>query len=66
MATAKKIATPQLPDKPAEGMVRLHSADVGFKDFTEAHAHALMKYQAEKGYAHWVPATDAPAETATA
>jgi hypothetical protein len=64
MATAKKIAAPQLPEKPAEGMVRLFSQDVGFQDFTEAHAKALLKYQAEKGHAHWAPAADAPAETA--
>jgi hypothetical protein len=64
MASTKKTAAPQLPEKPAEGMVRLYSEDAGHQDFTPAHAHALLKYQEEKGYTHWGPAPDAPAETA--
>jgi hypothetical protein len=63
MAT-KKSTVPQLPDKPAEGMVRLYSKDVGHQDFTEAHAKALLDYQEGKGYTHWGRVPESAAESA--
>lgn len=48
----------QQPTAPAAPeVVRLHSEDLGeTRDFTPAHAAALLAYQQEKGYTHWQPA----------
>lgn len=65
MGAAKKHPVATAADEPvAPGMVRLYSDNVGYQDFTTAHAEALLAYQVEKGYTHWGPppnASDKPA-----
>jgi hypothetical protein len=59
------MATKRIADTDTPKVVKLKCDDLGVKsrDFTPAHAKALLAYQESKGYTHWQP-VDA-AETST-
>lgn len=64
MGNTKKLPAAAAAPEPDPEMVRLYSKDVGYQDFTPAHAKALLAYQESKGYIHWGPAAESPTESA--